>query len=377
LQILTGNDLKLLAISKIYLATFAIVACCTLLSFLSKDFLTEGDVAMIYLLGVVAVSSRFSWMHSITAVFLSVALTNFLFVPPFYTFHVENIRSVITFIVMFIVGTVVTWLSVSLRKHNEEMKIKEAEKTRFMQQNEENRIRSEKEKLKNDLLSSIAHDLRTPLSSISGTASVLLQKMNDIKDDTRSDMLKTISDEAFRLGRLVENILNITKLESTDFVVKKVWYPLEEIIGSAVSRVEKLYKDRELRISIPDEMIMIKVDPILIEQVIINLLENAAKYSFEKTSITVYAEVSDNLVVVGVVDKGPGVKETNIPEIFEKFQQFRSNSDMNSGSGIGLSVCKAIIKVHKGLIFAENTPDGFKVAFSLPFDETFKPEEVI
>jgi len=131
LQILNGNRLKILIISKNYLATFAIVACCTLLSFLSKDFLTEGDVAMIYLLGVVAVSSRFSWIHSITAVFLSVALTNFLFVPPFYTFHVENIRSVITFIVMFIVGTVVTWLSVSLRKHNEEMKIKEAEKNPF------------------------------------------------------------------------------------------------------------------------------------------------------------------------------------------------------------------------------------------------------
>ena len=371
------KTLRFFRLFKNYFFTLITIFICTLLSFAAKEFLTEGDVAMIYLLGVVAVSSRFSWIHSITAVVLSVALTNFLFVPPLYTFHVENIRSLITFLVMFIVGTVVTWLSMSLRKQNEEIKIKEAEKARFIKQNEENRIKSEKEKLRNDLLSSIAHDLRTPLSSISGTASVLLQKMKDIKDETRNDMLKTISDEAFRLGRLVENILNITKLESTDFVVKKEWYPLEEIIGSAVSRVEKLYKDRNLKTSIPSEMIMIKVDPILIEQVIINLLENAAKYSYEKTDITVYAEVSGDLINVGVIDKGPGVKETNIPEIFEKFQRFHSNSDMNSGSGIGLSVCKAIIKVHQGRIIAENTSDGFRVAFSLPFDRTFKTEEVI
>lgn len=359
-----------------YLWIIAIISICTFICFSAKEYLTEGDIAMIYLLGVVAVSSRFSWIHSIIAVFLSVALTNFLFVPPLYTFHVENIRSLITFTVMFIVGTVVTWLSMSLRKHNEEMKIKEAEKSQFMQQNEENKLKSEKEKLRNDLLSSIAHDLRTPLSSISGTASVLLQKMNDINNDKRNDMLLTISDEAFRLGRLVENILNITKLESSGFVVKKEWYPLEEIIVSATSRVEKLYKDRNVKISLPDEMIMIHADPVLIEQVIINLLENAAKYSFEKTEINIEAGTENGFIFVCVIDNGPGVKIEDLDIIFEKFQQLQRGSDMKTGSGIGLSVCKAIIKVHNGEIFAQITPENkFKVSFKLPDKEVFTPEK--
>lgn len=359
-----------------YLWIIVIVSSCTFICFSAKEYLTEGDIAMIYLLGVVAVSSRFSWIHSIIAVFLSVALTNFLFVPPLYTFHVENIRSLITFTVMFIVGTVVTWLSMSLRKHNEEMKIKEAEKSQFMKQNEENKLKSEKEKLRNDLLSSIAHDLRTPLSSISGTASVLLQKMNDINDDKRNDMLLTISDEAFRLGRLVENILNITKLESTDFIVKKEWYPLEEIIVSATSRVEKLYKERNIKIFLPDEMIMIHADPVLIEQAIINLLENAAKYSFEKTEINIEAVTGPGYISVCVIDKGPGVKIEDLDIIFEKFQQLQRGSDMKTGSGIGLSVCKAIIKVHGGEIFAQMTPDnGFKVSFKLPAMDVFTPEK--
>lgn len=359
-----------------YLWIIIIIALCTFICFSAKKYLTEGDIAMIYLLGVVAVSSRFSWIHSIIAVFLSVALTNFLFVPPFYTFHVENIRSLITFTVMFIVGTVVTWLSMSLRQQNEEIRKKEHEKTLILKQNDENKLKSEKEKLRNDLLSSIAHDLRTPLSSISGTASVLLEKMNDIGNEKKNDMLLTISDEAFRLGRLVENILNITKLESTDFIVKKEWYPLEEIIVSAVARVEKLYKERKLKISVPDEMVMIYADPILIEQVIINLLENAAKYSYEKSEIVIHAEISENFIFVSVMDKGPGVKIENINIIFEKFQQINTGSDMKTGSGIGLSVCKAIIKVHKGEIYAQQSPDGFKIVFKLPVGGIFKPENI-
>lgn len=364
-----GNIIK-------YIVLLLVISLCTAVSLSAREYLTEGDVAMIYLLGVVAVSSRFSWTHSIIAVFLSVALTNFLFVPPLYTFHVENIRSLITFTVMFIVGTVVTWLSMSLRKHNEEMKIKEAEKSQFMKQNEENKLKSEKEKLRNDLLSSIAHDLRTPLSSISGTASVLLQKMNDINDDKRNDMLLTISDEAFRLGRLVDNILNITKLESTDFVVKKEWYPLEEIIVSATSRVEKLYKDRNFRISLPDEMIMVHADPVLIEQVMINLLENAAKYSHAQTEIVIEAGKDQRNIFLSVIDKGPGVETDALETIFEKFRQLHSGSDMKTGSGIGLSVCKAIIKVHGGEIFAQMTPGKeFKVSFKLPAMEVFAPEK--
>ena len=364
-----GNIIK-------YIVLLLVISLCTAISLSARKYLTEGDVAMIYLLGVVAVSSRFSWIHSIIAVFFSVALTNFLFVPPLYTFHVENIRSLITFLVMFIVGTLVTWLSMSLRKQNEEIRKKEHEKAQIIKQNDETNLKSEKEKLRNDLLSSIAHDLRTPLSSISGTAAVLSEKMDELDNLKKNEMLHTISDETFRLSRLLENILNITKLESSGFKVKREWYPLEEIIVSAISRFEKIRSDRIVRISLPDEMIMVHVDPVLIEQVIINLLENAAKYSFEKTEINIEAGTEDSFIFVCVIDKGPGVKTEDLDIIFEKFQQLQRGSDMKTGSGIGLSVCKAIIKVHNGEIFAQNTSgNGFKVSFKLPAMDIFTPEK--
>ena len=358
--------------------TIFVIIVCTLASIFFRAFLTEGDVAMIYLLGVVTVSSRCSWGHSIFAVMMSVALTNLLFVPPFYTFDVENVRSFTTFVVMFLVGSLVTWLSMNLRRKIEEIRVKEKERSLFLMQNEENRVKSEKEKMKNDLLSAIAHDLRTPLSSIAGNATVLLQDTSKINDTKKIEMLKTISEEAFRLSRLVENILSITKLESSDFNVKKDWYPLEEIVSSSITRVEKMYFDRKLEVNFPDKMVMLHIDPVLIEQVLINLLENAAKYSPSRSPVKIEVSTKDSFVTVSIIDKGKGVPESELIKIFDKFYRLHDGETKPESSGIGLSVCRTIIKVHEGDIKAENFQSGgFMVSFTLPVSEKFIEEKEI
>ncbi len=358
--------------------TLIIIVSCTLISILFRAFLTEGDVAMIYLLGVVIVSSRCSWGHSIFAVMMSVALTNLLFVPPFYTFDVESVRSFTTFVVMFLVGSLVTWLSMNLRRKVEEIRMKEKERSLFLMQNEENRVKSEKEKMKNDLLSAIAHDLKTPLSSIAGNATVLLQDTSKINDTKKVEMLKTISKEAFRLNRLVENILSITKLESSDFNVKKDWYPLEEIISSSITRVEKMYIDRKLEVNFPDKMVMLLIDPVLIEQVLINLLENAAKYSPVDSPVKIEVVLEDSSVTVSIIDKGKGVPESKLSKIFDKFYRLHDGGANMDSSGIGLSVCRTIIKVHEGDIKAENFQSGgFMVSFTLPVSEKFVEDKEI
>lgn len=228
-------------------------------------------------------------------------------------------------------------------------------------------LKAETETLRNTLLSSVSHDLRTPLASITGAITTLLQRDVTLGADQRQELLQTIYEEAEHLNQLIRNILDMTRLEAGTIKVKKEWQPVEEIVGAVLSRLEERLRDRPVKISLPEDLPLVSFDPLLIEQVLVNLLDNAIKYTPPKTPLEISASVKDKEVVVGIEDRGSGISAGEEEKIFDKFVR---GSAAGGGIGLGLAICRAIITAHGGWIRAENLPAGGVIfRFSLPLGE--------
>jgi two-component system sensor histidine kinase KdpD len=217
-------------------------------------------------------------------------------------------------------------------------------------------IAMETEKLRSSLLSSVSHDLRTPLAAITGAASSLIDTGERLSPQTRRELLDTIGDEAGRLNRLVHDLLDMSRLESGAVKAHTEWHPLDEIVGAALARVGKNHPDRRLVTRLPESLPMVPVDDVLIEQVLVNLLDNAAKYSPSEPPIELTARAEGNAVVVEVADRGPGLDPDDLERIFEKF--YRGKRPPGRGVGLGLAICRGFVEAHGGRIWAENRPGG-------------------
>jgi len=236
-------------------------------------------------------------------------------------------------------------------------------------------VQAETERLRNSLLSSVSHDLRTPLAVIAGASSSLLEEGQTLAGSTRRELLQTIVDESNRLALLVDNLLHITRIESGAVAVNKQWYPLEEVVGSALERTKKSLAGRPINASLPDDLPLVKMDGVLIEQVLINLLENAAKYTPPGTAVDVAARMDGPNLVVEVADRGPGLDEAERHRVFDKFYRGSTAGAGQRGAGLGLAICHAVVEAHGGRIWEENRPDGgARFIFSIPQEE--RPPEV-
>jgi two-component system, OmpR family, sensor histidine kinase KdpD len=228
------------------------------------------------------------------------------------------------------------------------------------------RMQAETERLRSNLLSSVSHDLRTPLSSIMGAASTLREKGITLDPKTHDELSQLAYEEAQRLNRLVGNLLDMTRLESGGLRVEKEWQTLEEVIGAALHHLGKRRKEHPIVVNLPSSMPLVPMDIVLIEQVFLNLLENAFKYTPEGTPIELSAESTEDKITVEVADQGPGIVPGDEGKIFEKF--YRSNTT-SSGAGLGLTICKGIIEAHRGKISARNRPSGGAIiSFTLPLE---------
>ncbi len=239
------------------------------------------------------------------------------------------------------------------------------ERAQLAEEAQQAQVKAEAERMRNALLSSVSHDLRTPLATIMGSASSLLENGTHFQRGTWQDLLQSIIDEAERLNRLVSNLLDMTRLEAGTLAVKKEWHPLEEVVGTALARMEKRLGDRPVAIHVPADLPLVKIDGVLIEQVLINLLENGVKYTPVRSEIDISASVSDGAVLVEVADRGPGFAPGEEERIFDKF--YRGQTGDGRGVGLGLAICRAIVEAHGGKIWAENRPEGGAVfRFTLP-----------
>jgi two-component system sensor histidine kinase KdpD len=234
------------------------------------------------------------------------------------------------------------------------------------------RVQAETEQMRSALLSAVSHDLRTPLATITGAASLLLAGPDaavggpgTLDEAARRELQSAIYDEAERLNRLVGNLLEMTRLESGQVQVKRDWQPLEEVIGSALGRMERALAEHPIITTIPDDLPLAPVDGVLIEQVLINLLDNAAKHTPPSTPVALGVTAAPDALTVTVADGGPGVAPGEEAQIFERFH--RAAGAVGSGSGLGLAVCRGIVQAHGGRIWAANRPGGgLEITFTLP-----------
>ncbi len=232
------------------------------------------------------------------------------------------------------------------------------------------RVQMETEKLRSSLLSAVSHDLRTPLSVITGAASTLVDGGDTIATPLRGELLDSILVEADRLNRLVANLLDMTRLEAGALEVHKAWQSLEEIVGAALARMARQLKDHPVVTHLQSELPFVPMDDLLIEQVLVNLLENAAKYSPDGAPIELAAFANEAVLTVEVSDRGIGLPPAELDRVFEKFYR-AANSGRLPGAGLGLAICRGIIELHGGHIEAEPRPGGGSVfRFTLPLAAT-------
>ncbi|MGZ8239599.1 MAG: DUF4118 domain-containing protein, partial [Methylobacter sp.] len=241
-------------------------------------------------------------------------------------------------------------------------------RVRLTEQARKAQVEMEAERLRNSLLSSISHDLRTPLATIVGSASALVEEDNTLKAENKLELSRAIYDEAQRMSSLVNNILDMARLDAGAVELNKQWYPLEEIIGAVLTLLQKRLEGRLVTVKLPPGIPMIYVDAVMIEQVLINLLENVLRYTPERSPVEIMAESSSSAVEISVADRGPGIPKGCENKLFEKFYRVRHEA-AQSGVGLGLTICRAIIEAHGGSIQAHNRPTGGAVfSFIIPLD---------
>ena len=231
------------------------------------------------------------------------------------------------------------------------------ERAKAAEQAKDATLKMQAETLRNSLLSSISHDLRNPLATIVGAASTLEMDMDRLDERSRRKLVAVISEESQRMSDLTIKILEMARLEAGEVVLNRQWYAPEEIVGSALRRLDKKLASRQINILMADNLTLIHVDAVLLQQVVVNLLDNADKYSPAGLPIDISVETTSLGLSIAVADRGPGIPDSLQQKIFDKFFRIQAES-AQSGVGLGLSICRAIVEAHGGMIQATNRSGG-------------------
>ena len=335
--------------------TLGILALASLFCFWIQDF-SESDnhVPLLFVLAVVLVS-RFTegYIYGVLASMIAVVGVNYVFTYPYFEINFSLTGYPLTFMAMLAVAAVVSALTTQIKEK------------------EQIRLEIEREKMRGNLLRAVSHDIRTPLTSIVGATSLLLENDKELSSEQKLKFVGDIRSEAQWLIRIVENLLSVTRIgDGSDSArIDKVEEVIEEIIGSAVLKFKKRFPEIEVLVSLPEELILVPMDGILIEQVLVNLLENAVLHGKTTSKIRIHVKEDEERILVFVEDNGQGIRDGLIPQIFSGNMQTEEGkvSDAKRNMGIGLSVCKTIIKAHKGNMKAENIENsGARFTFWLP-----------
>ncbi len=346
-----------------YPQTAALVALATGLSSLARPWLALPDVAMLYLLVIVAVAARYGRGPSVLASTLSVATYDFFFISPHLSLAVDDARNLLTFAAMFVIGQLIAALTLRLRASEREARRREArtaalaaERAELAEAARAASIKAHAEEARSTLLSAVSHDLRTPLAAITGAATALRDEPG-LDRAQRDDLVTTICEEAERMERLIGNLLDMTRLESGAMTVRREWVPLEEVVGSALTRLDAKLAGRAVTTDLPPALPLVSVDPVLLEQVFVNLFENAARHTPEASPIEVRARaLASGGVEVDVSDRGEGIAPGDEARVFERF--YRGARAGGGGVGLGLPISRGIAEAHGGTLTAHAREGG-------------------
>ena len=319
---------------------------CTLLRGVSTS---DFHVPMIFVLAVLVISFYTDgYFYGILAALSSVFGVNWAFTYPYMNFNFSLPGYLITFVTMLAVGLVTSLLS-SRIKAQEKLKIENAA-----------------EKMRADLLRSISHDLRTPLTSISGSLSAAIEDNGTIGDEQKRQLLCNAKDEADWLCRIFENLMSITRISGQPGKINKKSELLEEVISEVCSSFSKRNPDVSIEVRLPDDPIFISMDAMLIEQLLINLMDNAVQHGKNTSRIILSAAEVNDSISLSVQDNGVGIDKAVLPHLFDgSLRMFAESGDKNKYMGIGLQVCKTIAEIHGGKISARNNAQGAEFTVTL------------
>ena len=322
--------------------------------FLVEQFDTKTMTPMIFVLGVFLVSWRTQgYVFGIASSLLSVLAVNWAFTYPYWAFDLISPECISSAVVMLIVATMTGALTTRLK------------------QQEKLKAEAETERMRGNLLRAVSHDLRTPLTSIYGSSSAILENYDSIPDERKRRLLKDIQTDSQWLNRMVENLLSVTRVDADRVRLSKHSTVLEELIDALLVKFHKHYPNQNVQVTIPEEFISIPMDPVLIEQVLMNLLENAVFHAHGMQNLWLRVELKNRKAVFYVEDDGCGIPPERMNHLFTGLLDSETPADSTrSNMGIGLSVCRNIIKAHGSELKAVNRPDGgASFSFALEMEE--------
>ena len=338
-----------------YLLSILLVLLVSVACYYTSHFIGGYRViALVLLMTVSLVAMLFEILPVLIAAVLSAIIWNFFFIPPLFTFHIDNTEDVLMFILYFLIALINAVLT---------FKIREAENKSRDKDEKEHTIR-----LYNTLLNSLSHELRTPISTILGAVDTLKEGKEKLSSTNQNDLLSEIDIASIRLNRQVENLLNMSRLESGMLKPKLDWFDLNELINDVIQKI--VINNNRIVFDANENLPLFKLDAGLVEQVLHNLLHNAMQYTPENTVIKIVAlHQSDGCSII-VSDNGKGFPEKEISLVFEKF--YRLPNTKTGGSGLGLSIVKGFVEAHNGKVTLENNKEGgAKFIIEIPAETSF------
>ncbi len=338
--------------------TILLMSAATLCSFLFFFCVPSGsaNIALFYVFALVIIArDTKGYRFGVIAALFCVVFINYFFTYPHFKLNFTLSGYPVTFLVMLAIALIISTLTSHMKRQAEAL------------------AEAEKEKMRANLLRAVSHDLRTPLTSIIGSVAALRESTVTQQNTDIYETLNHIYDDAGWLLNMVENLLSVTRIQGADAHVKKSMEVVEEVVSESVARLKKRLPQAQIEVQLPDDFIMIPMDAVLIEQVIMNLLENAVVHFQSSLPIRLCISLEPERVVFEIIDFGIGIPEDLVHTIFDGIPSNESRSaDSRKGMGIGLGICKTIILAHNGDISAKNHAQGAVFTFTLPVEQTRK-----
>lgn len=328
-----------------YLLVIVIVLCVSVLCYLFSSFIDYRVTAFVLFVTVSIIGTIFDIFPVLLSALLSALIWDFFFIPPSLTFHVNSTEDLIMLLMYFVIASVSAVLTYKIRQITK-MASEEEEKARAV-------------KLYDTLLNSLSHELRTPIATIVGATDNMLNDKNRISEQNRKELLHQISQASLRLNRQVENLLNMSRLESGFIQPKKDWCDVQELVHSVVNQLDESLSGRQVTVVFDENLPLVKLDFGLMQQVLNNLISNAALYTPCGSTITICAlmlKESGEHLSIRIEDGGKGFPQDEIDKVFNKF--YRLKDSRTGGTGLGLSIVKGLVEAHKGSITLKNLSQG-------------------
>lgn len=339
-----------------YVISVFLVLIISVISYTLSEILGYKVVALLLLVTVSFLALFFDIFPVLLSALLSALIWNFFFIPPRFTFHVDTAEDFFLFIMYSIIAIVHAVFTFKIRQVEKESQKKE-EKANTL-------------KLYNTLLNSLSHELRTPIATIIGATDNLLMNAKKLTEKNKVNLLSEISVASLRLNQQVENLLNMSRLESGFIKPKKDWCDINELIYASIKPLEENLKQHSIQVQIKDNLPLFRLDAGLMEQVLHNLIYNAIIYTPVNSEINICADCMNNSCIIIVQDNGKGFPPKEIAKAFDKF--YRLKDSQTGGTGLGLSIAKGFVEAHNGTILLENClSGGAKFTINIPAETSY------